>query len=864
MVRHALNINSAIFPFFRLLLAIAALVFSAPSAHSNNYSVDIKRTQYGIPHVTANDWGSLGFGYGYAFAQDNYCTFLRGIIAARGESARWFGEVDGDTDSDFIYTLLNGDEEKIRREWVDVQPQYAQHLIKGYADGLNQYVADTGVANLPQDCRSAPWVSAITDVDILRFMRKMAQQASTDNARARAMIMAAQGPAGSIADQLKTTRLKTTRLKTTRLKAAAKPFSEEEVGAVKAGLQQLRAPMLDMSGSGSNAYALGREATQSGHGMLLGNPHYPWQGTSRFYEVHLTYPGVYDVMGASLFGWPMVNAGFNKTIAWTHTVSVAARFSLFELVINPDNLLQYQYGTDDNGKPEWRNISVEPITIQVRMADGSLQAHTHTFYRSHHGFILNLSPLVGVPLAQPLVQSLIGTWPMRTGTLLTLRDANENNTRGVTQWLTMGRAKTLGEFTEALAAIGVPWLNTVAVDRGGKAYYGDISVVPHIDDAKFARCGNSPVAKIILSLSQNQIITLNGADPACEWGEDADSPAGSHVFGYSSLPKIYRDDYVANSNDSYWLSNPHQPLTGFPTVMSTSSAEGAPQMLRTALAHDQVARRLDGSDGFGAPKFTLENLQQVLFSSRVLGAERTLDDMLEICAQARIKRVFVDGGGVVDVTRACEILAGWDRTVTLDAVGAQVFTEIWRYLAQYANGGKDWFWDQPFDPANPIATPSGLNKENYATRYLVMKAIGSAVRRLQKAGVELDTPWRDVQYVTRNGEDIPLHGGSGLMGAFSVITAELETGGYRNVLFGNTYIQTVTWDDSACPVANGILAHSQSTDPESPFYADQTKLYSQLDSQQAWPKLPFCEADINAAQIGETLHLGVELGADAE
>ncbi len=44
---------------------------------------------------------------------------------------------------------------------------------------------------------------------------------------------------------------------------------------------------------------------------------------------------------------------------------------------------------------------------------------------------------------------------------------------------------------------------------------------------------------------------------------------------------------------------------------------------------------------------------------------------------------------------------------------------------------------------------------------------------------------------------------------------------------------------------------SQSTNPESPYFADQTKLYS--DKQ--WVRFPFCDEDITAAQVGETLLL---------
>ena len=44
---------------------------------------------------------------------------------------------------------------------------------------------------------------------------------------------------------------------------------------------------------------------------------------------------------------------------------------------------------------------------------------------------------------------------------------------------------------------------------------------------------------------------------------------------------------------------------------------------------------------------------------------------------------------------------------------------------------------------------------------------------------------------------------------------------------------------------------SQSTDPDSPYFADQTKLYS----DKRWVRFPFCEQDIEANQVGDTLVL---------
>ena len=74
-------------------------------------------------------------------------------------------------------------------------------------------------------------------------------------------------------------------------------------------------------GIGSNAVAVGRSLSRSGRGILLGNPHYPWQGSSRFHLIHLTIPDELDVMGVSLLNTNRVAIGFNKDIAWTHTVS---------------------------------------------------------------------------------------------------------------------------------------------------------------------------------------------------------------------------------------------------------------------------------------------------------------------------------------------------------------------------------------------------------------------------------------------------------------------------------------------------------------------------------------------------------------
>lgn len=43
---------------------------------SLDYTATIERTQYGTAHITADSYGSLGFGQGYAFAQDRFCVLM--------------------------------------------------------------------------------------------------------------------------------------------------------------------------------------------------------------------------------------------------------------------------------------------------------------------------------------------------------------------------------------------------------------------------------------------------------------------------------------------------------------------------------------------------------------------------------------------------------------------------------------------------------------------------------------------------------------------------------------------------------------------------------------------------------------------
>ena len=73
-------------PVLTLLLVAPLLMADGPT-----YQAHIRRTSYGIPHIEAKDLGSLGFGDGYAQAEDHLCSIADQVVRVRGERARYFG-----------------------------------------------------------------------------------------------------------------------------------------------------------------------------------------------------------------------------------------------------------------------------------------------------------------------------------------------------------------------------------------------------------------------------------------------------------------------------------------------------------------------------------------------------------------------------------------------------------------------------------------------------------------------------------------------------------------------------------------------------------------------------------------------------
>ncbi|MEM9758898.1 MAG: penicillin acylase family protein [Pseudomonadota bacterium] len=756
------------------------------------FSADIVWTEFGIPHITADDWGSLGYGTAYAFARENYCAAMREYVVAAGETARYLGEA-GNLQIDFVWKLLNS-EDRID-QMLDAVPERVLDLFTGFAAGFNRYLADTGADGLPEACRGAEWVRDIGVRDAMRVAHKLALLASGEPLAP--FIAASQAPQAASASRFD-----------------AQSFSDELYANLDPTTIRDQLGFPSSEAIGSNAYAVGGESTQSGVGVLLSNPHFPWEGGLRLFMLRQTMGSELDVMGEGLFGAPIVGLGFNQNVAWGHTVSTGNRFTLYELQLNPENPLQYVF--------DGEMLDFEPFTVSAEraLADGSTETVERTFYLSRFGPTLDLG----------VVSPLLAGWPNAAGTVLVYRDANLGNARVWDQWIEMGAADDVAELKEATRAMGLPLVNTLATDRSGDAFFGNISVAANLVDAQFTGCVRGPVQAL---LTAGGFLTLDGSDSFCDWNTDDGAPEG--LFAYDSLPRLDTRDYVANSNDSHWVVNPRNLLEGFPLAVG---GERIPLNLRPRQTLAMAESRLAGTDGLGDPGFNIDNIRTLMYRADNYTAQITVDAVVSACASVNDWSVYA--ADVAAAQDGCAVLADWDRAHRVDSVGAHVFWELWQRLAPTPG-----LWSVPFDVADPINTPRDVDLSNDAVVEAIRSSLGAATDRLVGAGIPIDAVWGDVQFSEKNGVRYGIHGGDVSMMFSAIVSPLIDGEGYSAIQTGNSYIQAVTWDETDCPIAFGALTYSQSTNPESPHFADATQHYS----ESQWIDMPYCSSDVEAAEI---------------
>jgi acyl-homoserine-lactone acylase len=772
---------------------------SADTATFAGYSAVIRRTSYGVPHVSATTLGNATFGQGYAYAQDRYCDLADQIVKVRGERSKWNGPGAGDANlaSDFGYKAL-GLVELARQQETRLTAE-ERDLAGGYVAGFNAFLTANGPNRVPGWCRGAPWIAPISVVDLLAYQRDLALLAS---GQPLVPLIAAASPPGT----------------------AALPVAPE----IKANaIEQLDQQQSGQAGVGSNGWALGADKSVNGKGMLVANPHFPWQGELRFYESQLTVPGKLNVYGGSLGGLPGVQIGFTDKVAWTHTVADGDRFTYYTVDLVPGSPTTYVV----DGVPE--AMTGKQVTVLVNTGSGTPTPVTRTMWSTRYGPVLDLSfvdPSFGWTQAQAM----------------TYHDANIDNDRMLRQWFDIARAPDAAGVRDAISRDqGIPWVNTIVTDAKGNAFYTDSAQTPALSPASIDEWAAHPLG------------ALNGSDSSNAW-QNRPGARSPGLIPFAQQPQAMRRDYVFNSNDSHWVMHETQRLTGFSPLQGP---EGTPLSVRTR----QNLRLINGRepntvDSRG--RFTVAGLGAAILSGTNFTADELAGPTVSACRARGAQPVTVDGQAV-DLRPGCDVLAAWDKRFETTSRGAVLWRETIFSVTQgtmTALNEAGPLFGVAFNPASPTNTPRGAPADPTA----LLEGLARAMVRMRSLGFALNVRMDAVQYTLKGADRIPVPGstedvGIANMAEYSaapgtslepvldagtpVPGTDLTNKGYV-INFGSSFILTLGYTAQGID-AKCILTFSESIDPASPNFSDQTRLYAQKKLRDC----RYTEAQINADTV---------------
>lgn len=310
-------------------LIAAAVLGAVRQASPADSEPTIRRTEYGVPHISASNFKGIGIGLGYAQAEDYGVRVILSLIRSKGWMGRTFGR--DSLSSDF----------SAAREHARVEDTYhlldvdTRDMYDGFAEGVNRYIR-ANPNTLP------PWAKPVFHGhDVAAGDIGVANTATAERLVSRWLQRRTDAAAGAV------------------------PRGSASVDVEPAP------PLGADADVGSNAWALAPSRTKSGRAILLRNPHLAW--TAGYWEAHVTVPGKLDFYGDFRIGSAFsVIGGFNKDLGWATTNNAPDLDEVYELDLDAANPERYRF--DGTTIP----IRYESITLPYRIGstDDSLVSET--------------------------------------------------------------------------------------------------------------------------------------------------------------------------------------------------------------------------------------------------------------------------------------------------------------------------------------------------------------------------------------------------------------------------------------------------------------------------------------------------------
>ncbi|WP_337170799.1 penicillin acylase family protein [Gemmatimonas aurantiaca] len=296
------------------VLAPALLLLTAARADDPDGSPVIRRTEYGVVHITATNFRGVGIGLGYAQTEDYGERVIMALLKNKGWMGRTFGR--DSMESDF----------NAARVQARVQETYhlldadTRAMYDGFAEGVNRYIVSHRT-DLPA------WVQPV-----FHGHDVAAGDIGTANVNGGRTLVTRWLARDS-----------------TRGVGGGRTRDEAAMDAA-AELPRMGAD----ADVGSNAWALAPSRTSSGRAILLRNPHLAWN--AGYWEAHVTVPGKLDFYGDFRIGSAFsVVGGFNAALGWATTNNAPDLEEVYQLELDP--ALPDHYRFDSTSVPiRWQEV----------------------------------------------------------------------------------------------------------------------------------------------------------------------------------------------------------------------------------------------------------------------------------------------------------------------------------------------------------------------------------------------------------------------------------------------------------------------------------------------------------------------------
>lgn len=365
--------------------------------------------------------------------------------------------------------------------------------------------------------------------------------------------------------------------------------------------------------------------------------------------------------------------------------------------------------------------------------------------------------------------------------LMVVRMARFEEGGQLAQRYDMLRARNLDEFKAALGQTATPMFNTMYADVHGDIYYSYYGAVPRRDPAYD---WSQPVA----------------ASPATEWQ------------GYHSLDELptYTNPepgYLQNCNATPFLAtgaSGNLKRDDFPAYMVAEDDNNRSRMSRILLAADD--------------SITFKELDRMSWDTRVLEAEA----LLPVLAQEIAAR-DVRGEAGAELRRALRLLSRWDQRATLKSEATSLYF-FWRFQQRQMG---------VTDPVEALQAAMG----HMQTVYGGWQIPWGDINRLQRRHTSGATGFDD------QAESLPVAGGPGnpFGTIFNFYARPSKDTKKMYGIAGHSFVSIVEFGEEL--KAKSILQFGQNSDPKSPHYFDQSRLFARQQYKPAWFSRDDVEAD---------------------